>query len=109
MWPVIFIEAMEKRDFKEQLKKTAHLARLYLTPEEEELYAKQLQDILDYFKKLQEVDTSNIEPMAHVLSLSNIWREDEPKGSISQEEAFKNAPEIENLGFKIPRIIKREE
>ncbi|MCX7721035.1 MAG: Asp-tRNA(Asn)/Glu-tRNA(Gln) amidotransferase subunit GatC [Dictyoglomus thermophilum] len=100
---------MERRDFKEQLKKTAHLARLHLTPEEEELFAKQLQNILDYFKKLQELDTSNVEPMAHVLPLYNIWREDEVRESISQKEALKNAPEIEDLGFKIPRIMKREE
>lgn len=100
---------MNKKDFKEQLKKMAHLARLNLTPQEEELYAKQLQSILDYFAKLQELDTSEVEPMAHVLPLSNVWREDEPKDSISQEDTFLNAPEVEDFAFKIPRILRKEE
>jgi aspartyl-tRNA(Asn)/glutamyl-tRNA(Gln) amidotransferase subunit C len=99
---------MEKQDFKNQLKKTAHLARLYLTPEEEELFSRQLQSILDYFNKLQELDTTNVESMAHVLPLSNVWREDEVRKSISKEEIFMNAPEVEEDGFKIPRILKRE-
>lgn len=100
---------MNKKDFKKQLKKMAHLARLNLTPQEEELYAKQLQSILDYFAKLQELDTSEVEPMAHVLPLSNIWREDEPKDSICQEDTFLNAPEVEDFAFKIPRILRKEE
>lgn len=102
---------MDKRDFKEQIKKTAHLSRLFLTSEEEELYANQLQSILDYFNKLQELDTSEVEPMAHVLSLSNIWREDELSESITvnKEEIFMNAPEVEDSSFKIPRILRKEE
>ena len=100
---------MKEKNFLLQLRKTAHLARLHLTPEEEELYAKQLEDVLNYFEKLQELNTSNVEPMAHVLPLSNIWREDEVSESMNQEDVFKNAPDLEENCFKIPRIMKRDE
>ncbi|MCS7202057.1 MAG: Asp-tRNA(Asn)/Glu-tRNA(Gln) amidotransferase subunit GatC [Dictyoglomus sp.] len=94
------------RDFIQQLKKTAHLARLNLTEEEEELYSKQLEEILNYFQKLQELDTSNVEPMAHVLPLNNVWRDDVVKESMEQELILKNAPEVENNCFKVPKIVK---
>ena len=94
------------KDFIQQLKKTAHLARLNLTEEEVELYSKQLEDILNYFQKLQELDTSKVEPMAHVLPLNNIWREDEVKESMDQELILMNAPEVENSCFKVPKIVK---
>ncbi len=94
------------RNFIQQLRKTAHLARLNLTEEEEELYSKQLEEILNYFQKLQELDTSNVEPMAHVLPLNNVWREDEIKESMEKELILKNAPEIENNCFKVPKIVK---
>ncbi|MCX7845526.1 MAG: Asp-tRNA(Asn)/Glu-tRNA(Gln) amidotransferase subunit GatC [Dictyoglomaceae bacterium] len=94
------------RDFIQQLKKTAHLARLNLTEEEEELYSRQLEEILNYFQKLQELDTSKVEPMAHVLPLNNVWRDDVVKESIEQELILKNAPEVENNCFKVPKIVK---
>ncbi|MEN2984222.1 MAG: Asp-tRNA(Asn)/Glu-tRNA(Gln) amidotransferase subunit GatC [Dictyoglomaceae bacterium] len=94
------------RDFIQQLRKTAHLARLNLTEEEEELYSKQLEEILNYFQKLQELDTSNVEPMAHVLPLNNVWRDDVVKESMEQELILKNAPEVENNCFKVPKIVK---
>lgn len=97
------------RDFIQQLKKTAHLGRLNLTEEEEELYSKQLVEILNYFQKLQELDTSNVEPMAHVLPLNNIWREDEVKDSMDQELILMNAPEVENNCFKVPKIVKGDQ
>jgi aspartyl-tRNA(Asn)/glutamyl-tRNA(Gln) amidotransferase subunit C len=96
------------KDFIQQLKKTAHLARLNLTEEEVEIYSKQLEDILNYFQKLQELDTSNVEPMAHVLPLNNIWREDEIKESMDQELILMNAPEVENNCFKVPKIVKED-
>lgn len=111
MWLVTYISNMDKRDFKEQIKRIAHLARLFLTPQEEELYASQLQNILDYFEKLQELNTEEVEPMAHVLPLSNVWREDESKEDAisSKKDLFQNAPEVEDSLFKIPRILKKED
>ncbi|PMQ02542.1 MAG: Asp-tRNA(Asn)/Glu-tRNA(Gln) amidotransferase GatCAB subunit C [Dictyoglomus sp. NZ13-RE01] len=97
------------KSFLEQLRKTAHLARLALTPEEEEIYSKQLEEILNYFQKLQELDTSQVEPMAHVLPLNNIWRDDEVKESMDRELILLNAPEVENECFKVPKIVKNEE
>ncbi len=94
------------KNFIQQLGKTAHLARLNLREEEEELYSKQLEEILNYFQKLQELDTSNVEPMAHVLPLNNVWREDEIKKSMEQELILKNAPQVENNCFKVPKIVK---
>ncbi len=104
MLPVIYIKMI--KNFIQQLGKTAHLARLNLREEEEELYSKQLEEILNYFQKLQELDTSNVEPMAHVLPLNNVWREDEIKKSMEQELILKNAPQVENNCFKVPKIVK---
>lgn len=96
------------KDFIQQLRKTAHLARLDLIEEEEKLYSKQLEEILNYFQKLQELDTSSVEPMAHVLPLNNVWREDEIKKSMEQELILKNAPQVENNCFKVPKIVKND-
>ena len=82
----------------------AKLARLELTEEEKELYTKQLGDVLKYVDQMNEVDTSNVKPMAQVVDLVNVMREDEVIHDISKEELMKNAPEEENGFFRVPKI-----
>ena len=82
------------------------LARLSLTEEEKELFSAQLSSILDYMEKLNELDTENVEPTSHVLSLSNVMREDTPRDSIPMEDALSNAPDRTEKFFRVPKIIE---
>ncbi len=82
----------------------AKLARLELTEEEKELYTKQLGDVLKYVDQMNEVDTSNIKPMAQVVDLVNVMREDVVHYDVTKEALMSNAPEEENGYFKVPKI-----
>uniref|UniRef100_A0A7C3WHQ8 Aspartyl/glutamyl-tRNA(Asn/Gln) amidotransferase subunit C n=1 Tax=Desulfobacca acetoxidans TaxID=60893 RepID=A0A7C3WHQ8_9BACT len=90
---------------REEVLHVAHLARLSLKPEEVEIFTRQLNDILAYMAKLQEVDTEGVPPLAHVISLANIFREDVVEPSLSPEESLTNAPESEQMAFVVPRVI----
>ncbi len=83
----------------------AALARLEFSGEEKEKFTHQLNDILRYIEKLNELDTSNVEPLSHVIELSNVFRDDVVKPSISAEEALKNAPSKVDTFFKVPKVI----
>ncbi|MFH0839340.1 MAG: Asp-tRNA(Asn)/Glu-tRNA(Gln) amidotransferase subunit GatC [Candidatus Omnitrophota bacterium] len=83
----------------------SHLSRLELSNEEEELLRVQLEDILNYFQTLRKLTTDDVEPTSHVVSISNIFRDDALKDSLSPEEALKNAPHRQNNYFKVPRIV----
>lgn len=91
---------------KEQVKHVAHLARLYITEEEAELMTKQLSDIISYVEQLNELDTENVKPMAHVLDMKNVMRKDEASEWIKKEDALKNAPDQENGQFRVPSILE---
>lgn len=91
---------------REQVQHVAKLARLALTPEETERFAEQLSEILSYVEKLNEIDTSGVEPTSHVLSLSNVLREDRARPSLSTDQALANAPEREGAFFRVPKIIE---
>jgi aspartyl-tRNA(Asn)/glutamyl-tRNA(Gln) amidotransferase subunit C len=71
----------------------AHLARLDLSDAELDLMTRQLRSIVEYVDLLQQLDTSNVEPMAHALTVHNVFREDEPAPSLPIEEALANAPD----------------
>ncbi len=90
---------------KELINHIAELAHLKLTEEEIEKFQKELSQILDYVNQLNEVDTSNVDPLHHPLSLTNVFREDKVKESIEREEALKNAPDSTNEFFKVPKVI----
>lgn len=91
---------------KEEVEYVARLARLDLTEEEKETFTGQLSSILEYVGKLNELDTSNVEPTAHVLDISNVMRPDEPGESLTQEQALANAPEKAAGHYKVPKIIE---
>lgn len=83
----------------------ALLARLELTEEEKERYTSQLNVILEHVRKLNRLDTSQVEPMAHVLPLQNVFREDVIQESMDRDLVLQNAPAREGGTFKVPRII----
>ena len=89
----------------EQVTQVARLARLTLTPAEIELFTRQLNDILDYMQKLNELDTTGVPPMTHVLDIHNAFREDVPQASLPLELSLQNAPSQERGTFLVPRVI----
>ena len=100
----------EKEEFsKENIDHISKLALLNLSDEEKDKLAMQLGDILKYFKKLDDLDTSNIDPTTHPIDgLKNVFREDEPWESLSNEEALKNAKHKKDGYIKAPRILKEK-
>jgi len=84
----------------------ALLARLELSDREKELFSKQLGSIIRYIEKLNELDTSEVEPTAHVLPLHNVFREDEVQPSLPREQALLNAPERNDKFYRVPKIIE---
>ncbi|SFQ97302.1 Asp-tRNA(Asn)/Glu-tRNA(Gln) amidotransferase subunit GatC [Desulfoscipio geothermicus] len=88
-----------------EVEHVALLARLKLTDEEKETYRRQLSDILDNFRKLQDLDTENIPPTAHVLPLQNVFREDRVGGHMAVEKVLANAPQRQDNFFKVPKIV----
>ena len=82
----------------------AKLARLELTEQEKEIFTHQLGDVLAHVEKMNEVDTSNVEPMAHAIDFVNVVREDTVKYEQTKEELMQNAPDIEGEFFKVPKI-----
>jgi len=98
----------KKEEFsRETLEHIAKLALLDLTEEEKDRLARELGDIVDYFKKLNDLDTENVEPMTHPIEgLKNVFREDIPWKSLSNEEVLKNAKHTKDGFFKAPRILK---
>lgn len=83
----------------------ALLGRLELSGEDKENYTQTLNDILQYMEVLNGVDTSQVEPTAHVLPLRNVFREDKLHSTLDKELALSNAPEEEGGCFKVPRIV----
>ena len=84
----------------------AKLSQLDIKDSELDNYLKHLQQILKYVEKLNEIDTSNVDPTAHVMAMQNVTREDEIKESVSNENALKSAPNIENGFFHVPTVIE---
>ena len=90
----------------EQVEHIAQLARLTLSAEEKALYQEQLSAILEYFEKLQELDTEAISPTATVLPLRSVMREDEPRPSMDREDILANAPEAADGCFEVPAVLE---
>ena len=83
----------------------AGLACVDLEPAQEERFAKQFNSILEYFKELDGLNTEGVEPTYHVIGLNNVFREDEAKEPLTQEEALRIAPRHEKGYVKGPRIV----
>ncbi|MCJ7624629.1 MAG: Asp-tRNA(Asn)/Glu-tRNA(Gln) amidotransferase subunit GatC [Anaerolineaceae bacterium] len=94
---------------KEEVEHIAKLARLELTEIEVEKFQRQLSDVLDYFVRLQELDTSDILPTSSVLPARGVMREDEPAASLEQGDVLRNAPQKENGQFRVPPVLEGPE
>ena len=84
----------------------AHLARLSLTGEEEQLFAAQLGQVLEFMEQLNRLDVSQVEPTAHAVPRVNVTRPDEPRASLPHDEAMRNAPAQANGLFLVPKIVE---
>lgn len=91
---------------KKDVEHVAILARFALSEQETELYASQIAKILAHVEKLGELDTKGIEPTAYAISPKTIFRKDEARPSLPQDEILSNAPEKAKGCFKVPRIIE---
>ena len=78
----------------------------WLSPEEKKIIQKDLNQIIQYFNQLNELDTSNVEPMSHAQNIVNKMRTDEVKDSLPLEEVLKNAPDKRDSFFKVPKLIR---
>lgn len=83
----------------------ARLARIELTEAEKDMYSKQLGQILGYFKKLSEIDVSNVEPSAHAHAIYNVWRDDVEGEAMSVEDALMNAPAKRDNQIVVPKVV----
>ena len=89
----------------EDVRAIADLARLELSEDDIALYQRQLSAILDYFQKLEELDTSHIDPTSSVLPLSNVMRADEAGEALSVDEAIANAPDSDGEQFRVRAVL----
>lgn len=83
----------------------AHLARLQLSEAELETMTRQLRAILDYVDQLRKVSTDGVEPMAHALSVQNVFRDDEPTPSLPIADALANAPQRRGDFYGVPSVL----
>jgi len=88
-----------------QVRHVAKLARLKCTDDEIKEFTCQLGAILEYVAQLEEVDTENVEPLAHCLPVHNVFRKDEVRPSLSNEEALSNAPQRDGEFFAVPKVL----
>jgi aspartyl-tRNA(Asn)/glutamyl-tRNA(Gln) amidotransferase subunit C len=87
--------------------KLAVLARLQFTQEEKENLRKDLQRMIAFVDKLNELNTDGVEPLLHMTDTVNVLREDLVRGSISREEGLKNAPDTDGVYFRVPKVINK--
>lgn len=91
---------------KKDVDYVADLAHLQLSEEETESLVSDMNQILDYMTTLEELDTSDVEPLEHVIDLEYRLRDDKAKDPLSHEDALKNAPDADTDYFRVPRVIE---
>jgi len=89
----------------EQVDTIANLAKLSFTEGEKQKFVDQFNQILQYMEKLNELDTSDIEPTYNVLNLVNVLRDDQQQSWLTQEQALANAPKLKHGFFSVPKVI----
>lgn len=90
---------------RQDVEKVALLGRLQLTDSELSTMTEQLAQIVGYVDQLAEVDTTGVEPMAHAIELTNVFKEDVVADSLPREEALANAPHHDNRGYLVPAVL----
>ena len=96
---------MDSKITRDEVRHVALLARLELTHAEEELMTGQMNGILDYVDKLNELDTQNVEPMTHAIELQNVFRPDRVDPSLDRKDSLANAPGTDGVNFVVPRVL----
>jgi len=91
---------------EEQVRHVAKLSRLKLTDDQVGQFTRQLSAVLDYVKKLDELDTSNVEPTAHAVPLKNVLREDRAVPGMGVEKVLQTAPDRDGPFFKVPKVLE---
>lgn len=91
---------------KSEVEYVAHLARLDFKEEEKETLTVQLNSILTYMDKLNEVDTTGLEPVSHAIALKNAFRDDIVEDSLAPELSLANAPDVRGPFFRVPKVIE---
>lgn len=91
---------------RDVIEHVANLARLKLTDIEKERLASDMSDIIAYVDKLNEIDTSMVEPMSHAVPLNNVLRDDRVKESCDREKILMNAPSKANGYFSVPKVVE---
>jgi len=91
---------------EKQVQHVAKLARLKLSSEELERFSSQISKILDYINQLNEVDTTDVQPLSHALDISNVFRDDEVTPSSSRDDALANAPQKRDGFFLVPPVLE---
>ena len=91
---------------REEVENVALLARLELTEEEKDIFTGQMDTILAYVDKLNELDTSGVIPTAHAVPMENAFRDDEARPSIGVDNALANAPERAEGFYRVPKVIE---
>jgi len=97
---------MEKKIDESQVRKVAKLARLDLSEAEVKEFSLQLNSIIGYVERMNELNTECIEPLAHCLPISNVFTEDIVKESLGTEKRLANAPQRDEAFFKVPKILE---
>jgi aspartyl-tRNA(Asn)/glutamyl-tRNA(Gln) amidotransferase subunit C len=92
----------------EVVDRVAALAKLRFEGEARERIKQDLDQILSFCEQLQSVDTTGVEPLAHMTDAVNVWREDRPADTVSHEDALKNAPDKNSDYFKVTRFLGKE-
>ncbi len=85
----------------------AHLARLHFDEEEKEAIRADLEKMVAFVEKLQQVDTNGVEPLLFISDAKNVLRDDKVEGSVTREEALYNSPVMDAVFFKVPTVIKK--
>ncbi len=93
---------------KEEVEKLAHLARLEFNEEEKEKMVEDMDKILGFVEKINELDLEGVKPLVYMSEEENILRKDEIKQEVTKEEALKNAPDKDTDYFKVPKVVTRK-
>jgi len=90
----------------QDIESVAYLSRLELSEEEKEKLTGHINRLLENFEKLQEIDTSDVEPTSHVIPVYNVFRKDEPRPSLPVDEVLSNGPQVAENCFVVPRVVE---
>lgn len=98
-------EPMSKMIDEQLVRHIGKLSRIELSDEEVATFQRQFSEVLAAFDKLQQLDTENVEPMAHAIDLHNVLADDEPAESLSTQAALANAPQQDENLFQVPKVL----